>query len=324
MQVKKYNSNYELILALVLHILVNCSIISIIIGIRGSLVFGYLQIQKSELLVREYEAYKSVYCGLCKQIGKDYSFLTRLSLSYDCTFYAMLLMSLSRSCNGFYDGRCRFNPLKKCKYAGCQDESYSKAAAFSVISVYYKLQDDLRDSGFLKRFAVRMIKPFFGHWRKKAQKYYPLLDEYVSQMMELQAQAEQEENASLDFAAHPTAQMMSNVLALEANDELQKRVLREFGYHLGRWIYLIDAADDYEDDIKYNNFNPFMGIKTENIREYMNEVLNQSLARAYDAYNLIEIKDFKGILDNMMLYGFPSKQNLVVFGQQEVNNDKSV
>ena len=53
--------------------------------------FGYLQIQKSELLVREYEAYKAVYCGLCRQMGKDYSVFTRFTLSYDCTFYAMLL-----------------------------------------------------------------------------------------------------------------------------------------------------------------------------------------------------------------------------------------
>ena len=62
--------------------------------------FGYLQIEKEELLVKEFETYKAVYCGLCKQMGKDYSFLTRLTLSYDCTFYAMLLMSLHSSCGG--------------------------------------------------------------------------------------------------------------------------------------------------------------------------------------------------------------------------------
>ena len=124
--------------------------------------FGYLRVQKSELLVREYEAYKAVYCGLCKQLGKDYSFLTRMALSYDCTFYAMLLMSLERSCKGFDKGRCKFNPLKKCQYAYCGDESYSKASALTVISAYYKLKDDLTDSGFFKRIAVRLIKPFFG------------------------------------------------------------------------------------------------------------------------------------------------------------------
>ena len=215
--------------------------------------FGYLRVQKSELLVREYEAYKAVYCGLCKQLGKDYSLLTRLALSYDCTFYAMLLMSLERSCKGFDKGRCRFNPLKKCKYAHCADESYSKASALTVISAYYKLKDDLSDSGFFKRLAVRLIKPFFG-----------------------------------------------------------------------RWIYLIDAADDLEKDIKKNNFNPFKNTDVEDIKEFQTALLNQSLARAYDAYNLITIVDFKGIFDNMMLYGFPAKQNTVVYRLEEEKNEQSI
>ena len=113
--------------------------------------FGYLRVQKSELLVREYEAYKSVYCGLCNQLGKDYSFLIRVILSYDCTFYAMLLMSLKRSCKSFKDGRCKFNPLKKCKFAVDSADCYSKASALSVISSYYKLKDDIADSGFLRK-----------------------------------------------------------------------------------------------------------------------------------------------------------------------------
>ena len=151
------------------------------------MVFGYLQVQKSELKMREWEAYKSVYCGLCKQMGKDYSVLTRLSLSYDCTFYAMLLMALERSCSGFHKGRCRFNPLKKCDFACCTSDSYSKAAAFSVISAYYKLRDDLSDGGFFKRLGVRLLLPFFSRWHKKAAKRYPQLEEIVAHMMEQQA-----------------------------------------------------------------------------------------------------------------------------------------
>ena len=119
--------------------------------------------------------------------------------------------------------------------------------------------------------------------------------------------------------------MLANILSLEADDEVDKRVYYEFGYHLGRWVYLIDAADDYEDDIKHNNFNPFLSIKQDNIFDYMTGVLNQSLARAYNAYNLIELTDFKGIFDNMMLYGFPSAQNRVMEKKtMEVKNDESV
>lgn len=287
--------------------------------------FGYLRVQKSELLVREYEAYKSVYCGLCNQLGKDYSFLTRFILSYDCTFYAMLLMSLKRSCKSFKDGRCKFNPLKKCKFAVDSADCYSKASALSVISSYYKLKDDIADSGFFKKIASYLLKPFFSHWHKKAVKNYPEIEKIVSEMMTMQFNAEHSENISIDSAAHPTAFMLANILSLEADDEVDKRVYYEFGYHLGRWVYLIDAADDYEDDIKHNNFNPFLSIKQDNIFDYMTGVLNQSLARAYNAYNLIELTDFKGIFDNMMLYGFPSAQNRVMEKKtMEVKNDESV
>lgn len=285
--------------------------------------FGYLQIHKDELKVKEYEAYKSVYCGLCKQLGRDYGFLTRLILSYDCTFYAILLMSLKRSCIGFSDGRCKFNPLKKCKFADCKDNAYSKASALSVISAYYKVVDDIDDSGFFKRIALKIAKPFFGRRQKKAARRFPEIEIIVSEMMKNQKAAENDELVTIDKAANPTAKMISDLAALEGGNDLQKRVLSEFGYQIGRWVYLIDAADDYEKDKKSGNFNPF--IKADiNDKDYINSVLSQSLARAYDAYNLLDIIDFKPIIDNMMLYGFPNKQNAVLNNQQEVKNEQSV
>lgn len=285
--------------------------------------FGYLQIHKDELKVKEYEAYKSVYCGLCKQLGRDYGFMTRLILSYDCTFYAILLMSLKRSCTGFSDGRCKFNPLKKCKFADCKDNAYSKASALSVISAYYKVVDDIDDSGFFKRIALKIVKPFFGRRQKKAARRFPEMENIVSEMMKNQKAAENDELVTIDKAANPTAKMISDLAALEGGNDLQKRVLSEFGYQIGRWVYLIDAADDYEKDKKSGNFNPF--IKADiNDKDYINSVLSQSLARAYDAYNLLDIIDFKPIIDNMMLYGFPNKQNAVLNNRQEVKNEQSV
>ena len=285
--------------------------------------FGYLQIHKDELKVKEYEAYKSVYCGLCKQLGRDYGFLTRLILSYDCTFYAILLMSLKRSCTGFSDGRCKFNPLKKCKFADCKDNAYSKASALSVISAYYKVVDDIDDSGFFKRIALKIAKPFFGRRQKKAARRFPEIEIIVSEMMKNQKAAENDELVTIDKAANPTAKMISDLAALEGGNDLQKRVLSEFGYQIGRWVYLIDAADDYEKDKKSGNFNPF--IKADiNDKDYINSVLSQSLARAYDAYNLLDIIDFKPIIDNMMLYGFPNIQNAVLNNRQEVKNEQPV
>lgn len=284
--------------------------------------FGYIRIQKSELLVREYDAYKSVYCGLCKRMGKDYSFLSRLILSYDCTFYAMFLMSLRSSCKGFENGRCRFNPLKKCMFCKCGDDALSKAAALSVILAFYKLEDNIKDSGFFKRLGCRIVRPFFSRWRKKAAERYSEIDEFALEMMNAQSEAEQNPDCGIDAAADPSATMLSKVLCLEAEDESSERLYRQIGYGLGRFIYLIDAVDDYDDDVKSGGFNPIKNLGQDKF-EVMNNNLSQALAMVFDAYNLLDTVDFKGITDNIILKGLPSVQAEIIRKVKE-NDEKSV
>lgn len=167
-----------------------------------------------------------------------------------------------------------------------------------------------------------MVKPFFSHQRKKAKKRYPWIDEYVAEMMERQAVIEQDKSSSVDISADPTAQMLGKILAKDGNDETESRVLYEYGYNIGRWIYLMDAADDIEKDAKSLSFNPFIqedGLTLDN--NIISLTLNQCLARAYDAYNLLDINGFKGILDNMMLRGFPKIQNKITDKTQK-DSDK--
>lgn len=287
--------------------------------------FGYIKIHKEELLVREYEAYKSVYCGLCKRMGKEYSFLSRFILSYDSTFYAMFLMSQNYKCTGFERKHCTCNPLKKCTFCKGGEEALSKASALSVILAYYKLVDDINDSGFFKRTLIKIVKPIFSHWRKKALKNYPKIDILAKEMIFSQFDAEKNKDCCLDMAAEPTARLLSNLLSIETEDKSLKIVYEQFGYHIGRWIYLIDAVDDLQEDIKKNNFNPFLLLdeKDRNNENYK-IILSRCLAQAFNAYNLIEITDFKGILDNIILKGLPLMQEKVLKGEKGKRNERSV
>lgn len=273
--------------------------------------FGYIKVQKGDLLVKEYEAYKSIYCGLCRQMGKDYSPFSRFILSYDCTFYAMFLMSKYRTCDGFENKRCCCLPTKKCTYCKTESNHLSKAAAFSVIAVYYKLVDDIADSKFVKKLLYKFLKFIVSFWRKKASKKFPELDVAVKNMVDEQFMAEKDINCHLDMACEPTAKMMATILELESSDPAQKRLLHQMGYGLGRFIYMIDAVDDFEKDKKKGNFNPFNSYK-ENTYQVMKNNLSQSLAMTYDAYNLLDFVDFKGILDNIILKGLPAVQKEVL------------
>ena len=291
--------------------------------------FGYVQIEKSELPVKEYETYKSIYCALCKTLGKEYSVFARFILSYDFTFFAALSMGVRDQKVCFNKGRCTFNPLKKCVFCGTGNDDMKKAAALSVITAFYKLKDDIRDGRTGKKIRSYLVYPFFSRWRKKAAQKYPEYEEAVSAMSQMQEQVEEDQMCHIDIAAEPTAKMLASVMEMQAKDEMEKRIFSELGYHLGRWIYFIDAVDDLEKDKKDGNFNPFLKyIKdegdNENLKKYCNEVLNQSMCLSYNAYNLADIKRFKGILDNIYLKGLPFVQRKVLFGKGEFNDEESL
>lgn len=286
--------------------------------------FGYVTVFKDDLLVREFNEYKAVYCGLCRALGKEYGKLSRLILSYDATFYALVLLSLNGECPGYEKKCCRCNPLKKCNYIKEGAEALSKASALSVVTSYYKIIDNISDSKCIKKLAYMAIKPFFKRYLKKAKDKYPYIYESVDKMSKSQEDVENNPKCHLDMCADPTATMLKTILSCEGKGDNDKLILGTLGYNLGRWIYLIDAVDDYEDDLKKGNFNPFSNIKDkENIKEYFVQVLNQTLAQVYNAWNLLDSKLYYGIIDNILLKGLPAKQRSILF-TEENNDNKSI
>lgn len=289
--------------------------------------FGYIQPFKPELRVKEYEAYKGVYCALCKRLGKDYGFAARMILSFDCTFYAMMRMSMKNECPGFEKGRCTFNPLKKCTYCSGGADVLREAAALSVVTFYYKLLDDVEDSSFFKACAKRLLKPLAGHWRKKALKEYGALDQIVGEMLKRQFRAEKDPGCSIDQAAEPTAIMMARLMERMAQEEKERKVFSYFGYYLGKWVYLIDAADDMEKDKKHGSFNPFLrelGLKhpaltKEEISAYCNEVLNLNVSMALPAFRLISLHVFREIIENTVELGIMQMQKKVLYEKRGIS-----
>lgn len=287
--------------------------------------FGYIKPLKPEMLVKDFEAYKAVYCSLCKQLGKSYGMFTSFILSYDTTFYAILSMSVKGECNSYKSGRCKYNPLKKCNYCQSESRSLEDAAAVSVAAFYYKLEDDRLDSGFFKRLAVKLLRPFAKRWRKKLLRQgYGEIDEIFSQMSKCQSLAEQDENCGVDKAAEPTAIAISALCEKLSDDALQQKVLKNFGYYLGKWVYLMDAADDLQDDLKSGGFNPFVNLFSlnsdydkDNIAHQCNSVINESACMLVSAYNLLELKGNQRILDNFAHQGLGAMQKYVLFDKNE-------
>lgn len=302
--------------------------------------FGYVRAHKSELLVREYEQYKAVYCQLCKELGDSFGVGARYILSYDVTFYVMLALSQTGSELKLREGRCTVNPAKKCKFIETGGDEYIKGAAFSIISTYHKLKDNIEDESFFKSLGSRLGLLLFKRKYKKAAKKYPWMAEIVETAMKNQAQAEKSELYSIDSCSEPTATMLSKMCEELARDEMQAAVLKEFGYYLGRWIYIIDAADDLKDDLADGSFNPFvkmLGLEeyhnTEHLKgekkaalvkeftdedrdfahEKANEVLNATMSMMLPAVNLMELEGFGSIIENIVTKGLPEMQREMLF-----------
>ena len=221
--------------------------------------FGYVRPLRTELLVREFEEYRGVYCALCKDLGRSFGGTARLLLSYDCTFYALLAMALSDSALQMERKRCTVNPAKACWFLSSEGDEYRKASALSVLISYHKLKDNVRDDGGVKSLCSRLACFLLRGRFRKARAAQPQMAAVIAQAMAEQQAVEQDPTASIDRCCEPTARMMGALLGDLRPDGEWTLVLREFGYYLGRWIYTMDAADDLEADLAAGRFNPFVG-----------------------------------------------------------------
>ena len=268
--------------------------------------FGYIRAAKPELKVWEYEMYKSVYCTLCRDLGRSYGLLSRFTLSYDFTFLALLKLALTDGCTQIKKGRCAFNPFKKCNY--CKDTAaFDMPSATAMIMLYYKLKDNVADEKGFKKLGFACLLPLFSGAHRKAAKKYPEIEKDVSDYIEKQNFLEKSKCDELDRIADPTANMLSRVLSYCSDDEVQKRVLERLGYCLGRYIYILDAACDFEKDIKSGAYNVFGCENNQCMSDELKERIKGQLYfcsnEAGKAFELLDIKKYKNILGNIIYLG---------------------
>lgn len=286
--------------------------------------FGYVRAFKPYMRVCEFDTYKSVYCGLCKYMGKHYGFVYRFSLSYDFTFLALLSMSVNESDIIVNKERCIAHPLKKNYCAKCiSGLEYPSAAA--VISVYHKLRDDRTDKGFKRKFIAVCLLPFLKHGYKKAKKKHSELALKIEECMVMQNDLEKNRTKSIDAACEPTAVIMQEIAREISDNDAKRKILERFGYLLGRYIYICDALDDVESDYKKGNYNALLlqrevnGMNDED-RKYFQSVatdsINFTLGELANSYVELNLSRYKPILDNIVYLGLGNTLSQIIKGEK--------
>ena len=291
---------------------------------------GYVKAFKPEMKIKDYELYRGIYCSLCRALGRLYSPIAQLFLSYDFAFAAVLRLAAGECGCNFSKKRCPYNPSKKCMICSSKDELDYCAHAV-IITVFYKVKDNLHDAGFKSKLLAALIYPVVWLMHKKAVRLAPEIDEIIGSSMDKQEQIEKKENVGIDEAAHHSAEALGRVMALGFDGE-RKNSLYNLGYMVGRFVYILDAADDLESDIKSGNFNPF---KSEFSNINNEKSRNEFIARARGMFNLtqssalevldsLEKKRFEDILENIVLDGLTQSAEKVLCRYAGENAENSV
>ncbi len=219
--------------------------------------FGYVKPVVSELLVKDYEFYRATYCGVCRSMKAHTGFFSNTTLTYDSVFLALVRMLYID--DGLIDAkkrRCVAHPVKSRPMVLDNPAIEYTARAFAILT-YYKLRDDLHDEKLMKRAAVGLARPVVSGAKRRAR--LDPLAETVRTKLEAITELEDARCASVDEPAELFGELLGEIFAcgLEGEDRL---IIYECGFHLGKFIYAADAAEDYERDRKSGSYNPYVEI----------------------------------------------------------------
>ncbi len=277
--------------------------------------FGYIVPEKPEMKIKEYELFRAYYCGVCRSIGKRHGQLKRLTLNYDSAFLAVLLSAIAQERIKVQKKRCVAHPLEK-RHMISESSIVDYASDINIILAYYNLEDKKRDeASVISTSALVLLKRVFRKLRKQYEDKCEFMESQLNELTRL----EREKCASMDMAAEPFAKLMEEITAYEpvCTDGKTEKILRWIGYNLGKWIYLIDAYDDIENDLKNQNYNPLIyqfGYDIQDVSEFKQKIQSKveftliySLNEISRAFELLEIKANKGILENIIYMGMLRK-----------------
>ncbi len=286
--------------------------------------FGYVTPLKEELKIHEYTTFKSYYCGLCFHLKKEFGNLPRMVLNYDMTFLALLLDSLSDTPVNTQMKKCLTSPVKK-KPIILENEALSYAANINISLVYYKLLDDVLDDRSLKsKLLALTLAPYKKKFSSKIQETNLVIQENLNHLYLLE---KEKMFSSIDEICDPFSLIVAHIFKMypyniSKDSEETRKNLFDFGYALGKWIYMIDALDDLQKDIEQEKFNPLNFLYNKNNLAYPELLIQIKDTVAFTILNcgynckyyldLLPVHKNKELLENIISLGMMDRYTKVI------------
>lgn len=274
---------------------------------------------KSELKIREYNLFRAYYCGLCKTMGREYNQLVRMGLNYDLSFLSLLLSSLEEEQDLVKVEKCVAHPISK-RMIVEHNGSLKYTSSISIMLIYFKLLDDWRDDKSVKSLIANIP---FSNAIKKAERENPNKFKIIKEKLEELSKLEDDKCDEVDEVADVFGKLMQEIASPDfIRGEETSRILKFLGYNLGRWIYILDAFDDMEDDIKNKSYNPLLlqhrykageDIKlfTKKVKASIESSLIFTLENISKSFELLDLKYNKEIVENIIYLGMRNKMETI-------------
>lgn len=288
--------------------------------------FGYVKPLVPELKVKENELYKATYCGLCRTMGKTTGCLSKLTLNYDFTYLALVRYALEGKSATVKMRRCIVHPFKKRPMLEI-DDTLKYSARASVILTRLKLQDNVNDSKGLSRLKAKLAK-FICIFLKKTDKELLPLQESIEKLIAELSEREREKCDSIDTVADIFGNILKEIASFGL-DGINRRIAEEIGMHLGRWIYVMDACDDYESDKKSGSYNPLIcafgnSLTEDNIYAMRTAAMLEleAMSKSLELIDFSSHRDVEGLVKNVIYLGMVTETDRVLKfdGSSALNN----
>ncbi|HIY01266.1 MAG TPA: hypothetical protein IAA26_05410 [Candidatus Blautia faecipullorum] len=259
--------------------------------------WGYVIADKMNMLIKDYYTYHNVYCSLCDAIGKRYGLFFRSMLSYDIAFLVICLDSIEQE-EERREFRCPVNPFKK-RVSSFSQRSLNYGAFINYYLVLKKLEDDIRDDNSkIKRIIYYVLKK-----NRKYQKDYLVYHEklekyeaYLRKLVKLEDESTGFDDLTNTFGNYFAGLFVAYLDIFEIGDSAFYNSFFLFAFNLGKWIYLMDAYEDFHKDIRRNKYN-----------------LISDMIKRDDSTNKIAVhKKIQGI-NGMLIYNMRKELDNIVF-----------
>jgi hypothetical protein len=277
--------------------------------------FGYINPDRPHLFIKDETLYKALYCGMCKSIKQGCGNAARTALTYDMAFMSALLHNISNVDVKIKKKRCGLHLIKRRPMAE-PDEMSIMLGCINTALAYYKLLDDKLDKDKKGVFAFLYKKGY-----RRTLKKHPKVADIIAEQMTDQRKLEEENCSIIDAACEPTAQMMKN-LSTYALGKFATPHTEGLFYNIGKWIYLADALDDYDKDVKKGSYNVLYNNYKQPSRAEAVKAGDKELTFLFNSLfadmrlHLSQIKFYfnHDLTDNIIIMGIPQKTRTLFYG----------